>query len=151
VGKLSEIVRILPVRAAGGIVVRRTAGDAWEIALVYRASRFDWGFPKGKLEPGETELFCARREVEEETGLVCSIGPYVGQTHYVDRRERPKVVHYWLMEPLSGSFEPSEEVDDMQWVPIGIAGRVLSYEHDRVLLDNAVGPVLEDQLVAARA
>jgi hypothetical protein len=55
------------------------------------------------------------------------------------------------MEPLSGSFEPSEEVDDMQWVPTGIAGRVLSYEHDRLLLDNAVGPVLEDQLVAARA
>ena len=73
------------------------------LALVYRASRIDWGFPKGKLEPGETELFCARREVEEETGLVCSIGPYVGQTQYVDRRERPKVVHYWLMEPLAGS------------------------------------------------
>jgi 8-oxo-dGTP pyrophosphatase MutT (NUDIX family) len=142
----------MPVRAAGGIVLRRVAGaDEWEVALVYRASRGDWGFPKGKLEPGETELFCARREVEEETGLLCNIGAYVGQTQYVDRRKRPKIVHYWLMEPLDGVFAPTEEVDDMQWVPLGIADRVLSYEHDRVLLAKAIRPALADRLFAVRA
>ena len=121
------------------------------MALVYRASRGDWGFPKGKLEPGETELFCARREVEEETGLLCNIGSYVGQTQYVDRASRPKIVHYWLMEPLAGDFEPTEEVDDMQWVPMDLAGKVLSYEHDRFLLARAVPPVLAEQVFAARA
>jgi 8-oxo-dGTP diphosphatase len=150
-GGTGNVVSRLPVRAAGGVVVRRSVGNGWELALVYRASRCDWGFPKGKLEPGETELFCARREVEEETGLVCSIGPYVGQTHYVDRRDRPKVVHYWLMEPLTGSFKASEEVDDMQWVPIGISGKILSYEHDRVLLEKTVVPLLAKHPVAAEA
>jgi 8-oxo-dGTP diphosphatase len=123
----------------------------WQVALVYRAGRDDWGFPKGKLEPGETELFCARREVEEETGLLCNIGAYVGQTQYVDRRERPKIVHYWLMEPLAGVFEPTAEVDDMRWVPIESAGKILSYEHDRVLLARAVPPLLSDQMFAAQA
>ncbi len=117
VGRPGTVVSSMPVRAAGGIVVRRGANsNEWEVALVYRSSHGDWGFPKGKLEPGETELFCARREVEEETGLLCNIGAYVGQTQYVDRRKRPKIVHYWLMEPLDGAFAPTEEIDDMQWV-----------------------------------
>jgi len=144
-------MRSLPVRAAGGIVVRPAGRGGWEVALVFRASRGDWGFPKGKLEPGESELFCARREVEEETGLLCNIGAYVGQTQYVDRRGRPKIVHYWLMEPLTGTFERTEEVDDMQWVSIDLAGTVLSYGHDRFLLARSVPPVLAEQVLAARA
>jgi len=140
----------LPVRAAGGVVVRKGAGGGFEVSLVYRASRADWGFPKGKLEPGETELFCARREVEEETGLICNIGSYLGKTEYVDRRQRPKTVKYWIMEPLEGEFEPTDEVDDMQWVPIDLARHVLTYEHDRTLLDQAAA-LLSGRTLIARA
>jgi 8-oxo-dGTP pyrophosphatase MutT (NUDIX family) len=128
------------VRAAGGIVVRTTAVGV-EVALVYRSSRGDWSFPKGKLHPGETEIFCARREVEEETGLLCNVWDYVGCTEYIDRRGRPKIVHYWLMEPLEGEFEPSEEVDDMQWVSVELARIVLSYDHDRALLQKVTAPI----------
>ena len=67
------------MRAAGGVVARGSRGGGFEIALIYRSTHGDWSFPKGKLEPGETELFCARREVEEETGLLCNIGAYLGQ------------------------------------------------------------------------
>jgi 8-oxo-dGTP diphosphatase len=140
----------MPVRAAGGVVVRKAPTGAFEVALVYRASRSDWSFPKGKLEPGETELYCARREVEEETGLVCNIGSYLGKTEYVDRRDRPKTVRYWIMEPLEGEFEPTEEVDDMQWVPMDLARRVLTYEHDRRLLDDACA-YLSGRTLLARA
>ena len=133
------VVSQMPVRAAGGIVLRRGGDHGLETALVFRLSRRDWSFPKGKLQPGETELFCARREVEEETGLLCNIGQYVGKTEYVDRHGRPKVVHYWLMEALEGEFAPTDEVDDMQWVPIHFVPRVLTYGHDRELLESASG------------
>ena len=155
------VLRALPVRAAGGIVVRdgdaRNAGardagaGSCEVALVYRSSHSDWSFPKGKLEPGETELFCARREVEEETGLLCNIGAYVGETGYVDRRGRQKTVHYWLMEPLAGEFRPGCEIDDMQWVPIGLAHHVLTYGHDRRLLEKATRTVLAEVSPASRS
>lgn len=138
------------VRAAGGIVVRTTAVGI-EVALVYRSSRGDWSFPKGKLHLEESEIFCARREVEEETGLVCNVWDYVGSTEYIDRRGRPKIVHYWLMEPLEGEFVPSEEVDDMQWVSVDLARVVLSYDHDRELLQKVMAPVSHPRTLARPA
>jgi 8-oxo-dGTP pyrophosphatase MutT (NUDIX family) len=139
------------VRAAGGIVVRRTAVGVVEVALVYRSSHGDWSFPKGKLEPGETEIFCARREVEEETGLICNVWDYIGHTEYIDRRDRPKTVHYWLMEPIEGDFKPSEEVDDMQWVPVKLARLVLTYPHDRTLLAKAIAPLGQPRLAVTES
>jgi 8-oxo-dGTP diphosphatase len=140
-----------PVRAAGGVIVRKTWSGGFEVALIYRSTHDDWSFPKGKLEAGETELFCARREVEEETGLLCSIGEYVGHTEYTDRHGRPKTVHYWVMEPMSGEFVPTDEVADMNWVPAGLASGILTYEHDRTLFENNVIPVLAARLVAPGA
>ncbi len=122
------------VRAAGGIPVRRSA-DGWrEVAVVHRPARADWTFPKGKLEPGEEFEECALREVLEETGLVCRLGRFLGHTEYRDRKDRPKVVAYWEMEPLGGEFQVNEEVDEVRWVDLGTAGRLLSYERDRELL-----------------
>jgi 8-oxo-dGTP diphosphatase len=138
----------MPVRAAGGIVIREGSAGGLEVALIYRASHSDWSFPKGKREPGESDLVCARREVEEETGLVCNVVSYVGMTEYVDRRDRPKTVKYWIMEPLEGDFEPTDEVDDMQWVPIALARHVLTYEHDRGLLETVTGSLVVRPLVA---
>ncbi len=45
----------------------RHGNGGWRI-LVLRAYR-NWDFPKGTLEPGETPLAAAIREVKEETAL----------------------------------------------------------------------------------
>lgn len=122
------------VHAAGGIPVRRRVDGHWELALVHRPVRADWSFPKGKLEPGETFEDCALREVLEETGLDCRLGRFVGHTEYRDRKNRPKVVAYWVMEVLGGSFRANEEVDRVRWVDFHAAGDLLTYERDRELL-----------------
>ena len=46
---------------------------------------------------------------------------------------RPKVVEYWLMQPIEGGFHRYEEVDELAWVPIAEAPGRLTYEHDRAL------------------
>ena len=51
------------IEAAGGLVFN-PAGQA---LLIFR--RGSWDLPKGKLDPGETPLQAAVREVREETGL----------------------------------------------------------------------------------
>ena len=70
----------LEVRAAGGAVLRVGPGRQVEVLLVHRPGHRDWTLPKGKVEPGETDEDCALREVAEETGFDCLLGPELGET-----------------------------------------------------------------------
>jgi 8-oxo-dGTP pyrophosphatase MutT (NUDIX family) len=60
----------------------------------------DWSLPKGKLDKGESFEDAALREVWEETGLRCRLLQELEPVRYTDGKGRPKVVRYWLMEPL---------------------------------------------------
>jgi 8-oxo-dGTP diphosphatase len=121
------------VQAAGGLVVRRQGGQL-EIAIVHRPVQHDWSFPKGKLEPGETLDVAALREVREETGMTCELLRFIGHTEYVDRKGRPKTVAYWIMKATGGHFSPNHEVDEMRWLDLDEASRLLSYPRDRELV-----------------
>lgn len=138
-------VREPEVRAAGGLVWRAAGAGAGfgvrvepasvEVLVVHRPRYDDWTLPKGKLDPGESLVECARREVEEETGLVCEIGPELTDVTYVDHQGRTKLVRYWAMTVASGSFAPNDEVDEVRWLAVDDARRILSYSHDGVVLD----------------
>ena len=122
------------VRAAGGVVWRRSAIGDVEVLLVHRQGREDWTLPKGKVEPGESDEACALREVEEETSLRCALGPEVGFVTYRDQRGRPKTVRYWSVEAGAGEAAPRHEVDAVRWVPLPQAAGELTYPRDRELL-----------------
>jgi len=73
--------------------------------------------------------------VLEETGLTCRLGRFLGHTQYRDRKDRDKVVAYWVMTvDASSPFVPNEEVDELRWADFATAARLLSYERDRDLL-----------------
>ena len=127
----AEARREVTIRAGGGVVVR----DG-EVLLVHRPRYDDWTFPKGKADPGESDEECALREVWEETGLHCALGAELPPTAYDDALGRPKVVRWWLMEPLEDDgFVPGKEIDALRWVAPADARGLLSYERDIVLLD----------------
>jgi 8-oxo-dGTP diphosphatase len=130
---------VTTVRAAGGVVWRRSPAGALEVLVVHRPRYDDWGLPKGKAEPGESDADCAQREVEEETGLRCTIGDEVGAVEYVDNQGRPKVVRYFAMQPEGGAFSPHAEVDEVRWLDVASAVRKLTYAHDRALLERCAG------------
>ena len=67
----------------------RGEGPAAEVLVVHRPAYDDWTFPKGKVERGETDEDCAVREVEEETGLRCTLGRELPSTEYKDAKGRP--------------------------------------------------------------
>ena len=121
------------VRAAGGIIARG-AGPAAEVLLVHRPQYDDWTFPKGKVEPGESDEECAVREVEEETGLRCLLGLELEPTSYLDAKQRPKTVRYWVMEVVGGALRFDFEVDAARWVTVREAGELLTYPRDVDLL-----------------
>jgi phosphohistidine phosphatase SixA/8-oxo-dGTP pyrophosphatase MutT (NUDIX family) len=138
-----------PVRAAGGIVLRGEGPDR-SVALVHRPRYDDWSFPKGGLDADEDEATAALREVEEETGLRCRLGPSVGAVTYRDRRGRAKVVRYFRMDADGGRFTPNREVDELRWVPIEDAARLLSYAHDRSLLRQVLAGLPASALYVIR-
>ena len=109
-------------------------GEGNEVLLVHRPKYDDWTFPKGKNEPGESDEDCARREVEEETGLRCTLGPHLVDVSYRDRFGRPKVARYWAMQPGGGAFTPGHEVDEIRWLPTAGAESALTYSRDLPVL-----------------
>jgi len=139
-GVKPDEVRPREVRAAGGLVWRARPDGAPEVLLVHRPAYDDWSLPKGKAEPDEPDADAARREVEEETGLRCRLGPELRTARYRDRRGRPKMVRYWLMEVIDpeapSSFVPNAEIDELRWCTVATAWSLLTYEHDRALLSD---------------
>ena len=63
------------IYAAGAVLWRFDADNKIEIGLIHRPRYDDWSLPKGKLDPNETMIGCAYREVLEETGYSTVFGP----------------------------------------------------------------------------
>ncbi|MFI6288113.1 NUDIX hydrolase [Streptomyces sp. NPDC051018] len=123
------------IRAAGCVLWRRSphGDEGVEICLVHRPRYDDWSHPKGKLKHGEDPRVGALREVLEETGMTCALGPALPTAHYpVDGR--PKEVRYWAAEATGGVFAPSHEVDRLLWLPPPAARAWLTQARDRDLV-----------------
>ena len=123
------------VLAAGGVVVR----DDGRIAVIHRPRYDDWSLPKGKLDPGESFEDAARREVEEETGVRARIVGELDPARYVDNKGRDKLVRWYRMDVVdAGPFAAGAEIDELRWLPADEARALVSYDHDRALLQTVV-------------
>jgi 8-oxo-(d)GTP phosphatase len=137
-------VRALPERspegvvaAAGGVLWRDRPDGTTETVLVHRPKYGDWSLPKGKLDAGEHVLTAAVREVREETGEAVVLGRRSLQVRYTVP-DGPKRVDYWLMQACGGDFASNREIDELRWVPLAEAADVVTYEHDRAVLTDAL-------------
>lgn len=122
------------VRAAGGVVWRLNERGEVEVLVVHRSGGSDWTFPKGKLDPGESDVACALREVQEETSLRCALEEEIGTVSYRNGNGKKKIVRYWRMHPLEGEARPQWEIDAVRWVSLPTAMALLTYPADRELL-----------------
>lgn len=103
------------VKAAGGVVEK---GD--DILLIHRLGK--WDLPKGKLEKNETAKEGAKREVEEETGVIIELGKKICSTWHTYTRNRKYVLkktNWYKMKCIDDSYmSPQEEegIEDVQWM-----------------------------------
>jgi 8-oxo-dGTP pyrophosphatase MutT (NUDIX family) len=91
------------IAAAGGVVWRDAGQGRVEVAIIHRNRYDDWTLPKGKLEPGETELLAAVREVGEEIGSRVAVQRRLGRGGYRVGRESRSVA-FWSMQHRGGNF-----------------------------------------------
>ena len=128
----------MPDILAAGVVAFRPGR---EVLLVHRPKYDDWSFPKGKLDRGEHPAAAAVREVAEESGLHVRLGPPLPTQRYPVAR-RMKTVHYWTGrvvgdDDVSG-YRPNDEIDEVRWVAVADAPKLLSYDRDRDTLAHAL-------------
>ena len=72
-----------------------------------------WSIPKGNVESGDL-LVCAKREFNEETGLVAT-GPFVALAPL--RQKSGKLVHAFAMEADFDVSHFSSNMFEMEWPP----------------------------------
>jgi 8-oxo-(d)GTP phosphatase len=125
------------IRAAGGVVFRKTPKGRIRVLVVHRPRYDDWTPPKGKADKGESPEETAVREVLEETGYRCRIVASLGPTRY-RVQGGVKEVHWYGMRPLPDSpgFTKNSEVDKVKWLSPRKLADKLSYDQDRELIEG---------------
>jgi bis(5'-nucleosidyl)-tetraphosphatase len=115
--------------SAGAVVFRRT--ERGVRLLVLRAYK-NWDFPKGAVEPGESELDAAKRECIEETGLADLDFPFGDAHKDTLAYAGGKVARYFLAEtgeaaitlPVSAELGRPEH-HEWRWVSFDEAEELL--------------------------
>jgi predicted NUDIX family NTP pyrophosphohydrolase len=119
---------------SAGLLLFRKAPSGFEVFLAHPGGPFwqardagAWTIPKGMINPGEMPLDAARREFQEETGVVPS-GPF--HSLGTVKQKGGKVVHAWAWEGDADPDAVSSNTTTMEW-PRG-SGRFLTFpEVDR--------------------
>jgi 8-oxo-dGTP pyrophosphatase MutT (NUDIX family) len=128
--------------SAGGVVVR--GQEAIAIVPDRRAAdgKSVLALPKGHVDPGETTLQAAIREVREEAGVEVEHIADLGEIRYWytrGGRRIAKTVEFFLFAYLSGELEDhDEEVQEARWMPLKQAQRSLSYPGEREMARRAI-------------
>ena len=101
------------IRGFGGILrVHEPTGCRY--AMVQGRCTGIWSFPKGHAYPEETPLECAKREIQEETGITLPTEPV--------KRIRLKGGMYYVFDIPQPSFpdvlDDTVEIIDRRWVTL---------------------------------
>jgi 8-oxo-dGTP pyrophosphatase MutT (NUDIX family) len=128
--------------SAGGVVVR--GGDVVVIVPTRRAADGTrvLSLPKGHVDPGETPIQAAEREVREEGGIVAEPVRELGESRYWYRRDGRtigKSVHFYLFKYLRGDTKDhDEEVEEARWIGLSDAQKQLTYPAEREMVTRAM-------------
>jgi 8-oxo-dGTP pyrophosphatase MutT (NUDIX family) len=135
--------------SAGGVVVR---GE--EVVVIVPTRRAADGsrvlaLPKGHMDPGETPVQAAQREVREETGVRGEPVAELGESRYWYRRDGRtigKEVAFFLFSYLDGdTADHDDEVEEVRWIPLAQAARELSHAAEREIVAAAIAYLGEER------
>lgn len=109
-----------------------------ELVLLIKSVKGHWSFPKGHMEPNETELETAHREILEETNLVVNLCENKRVViNYSPYPEVTKDVVYFYATFLKGELKRQiEEVEDIGWYSIDDAFKLITFEIERDVLNK---------------
>lgn len=126
-------------RSCGGVVFTRENGEIRYVVI--QSLGGEWGFPKGHMEPGESETQTALREIYEEVGLRCRILEGFRAENEYPLPGKPgvrKKVIYFLAE-FSGQTlrHQKEELEAAALMGYEDARKLLRFDSSRRILAEA--------------
>jgi 8-oxo-dGTP pyrophosphatase MutT (NUDIX family) len=129
----------------------RRLNRRWMLAAIRPAGKEPglWALPKGNIGRGEDAAGTAVREVLEETGAQGRLVEKLGDVRYVYTwgGERIfKVVSFFLLRYSAGRLgelppATAHEVDDVTWLPLELAPKLLAYGGEREMAERALASV----------
>jgi 8-oxo-dGTP pyrophosphatase MutT (NUDIX family) len=135
--------------SAGGVVVR---GE--QVIVIVPTRRAADGsrvlaLPKGHVDPGETPIEAATREVREETGIVAEPVCELGESRYWYRRDGRtigKTVQFFLFDHVDGdTADHDDEVEEVRWIDLREALTALSHTAERDMIELALAHLGKDR------
>lgn len=126
-------------KSCGAVVLRKNQGRL-QVLLIKHINGGHWAFPKGHVEPGETEEQTALREIKEETGLSVTLDTdYRKTVTYSPERDVVKDVVYFVAVAQDGNRTAQEsEISRIKWADADRAADFVSFENDKVILLGAL-------------
>ena len=122
-------------RSAGGVVTN-SEGEV----LVVSQRGTSWSLPKGHIDPGESPLAAARREIHEESGisqleLVRELGTYERQKIGLDGGDDPselKIITMFLFRTNQKSLKPVDaDNPEARWLEKTKVIGLLTHQKDK--------------------
>ena len=127
-------------KSCGALVIRHDEERSEDYILMIRHRPGGYrSFPKGHVEPGETERETAMREVMEETSVRITLIPdFRHVVCYTPAPAVEKEVVYFLARTEQVDIRPRRgEIAQVEWIPLLQAERYLTHENDKRVLNAA--------------
>lgn len=133
-------------KSCGALVLRRGRDGKDYILMIRHRRGGHRSFPKGHMEPGETELMTAIREVYEETAVRIRLNSAFRETvEYSPMPGVEKEVVYFLTRTEQEQIIPrAGEIAEVEWVPLADAENALTHENDKTVLRAALARLKQE-------
>lgn len=131
-----------------GAVICKTERNAKRFLLVYSVKNREWSFPKGHVEPGETEKETAVREIFEETGIkdpvfvdgfrcACSYVIKPSLRTCPDSIIEKNVIYYLCLTDSDFVNPDNGEISECKWASYDEASDILAHGQQKEILCKA--------------
>ena len=132
---------MLKTQSAGAVILNPRG----EVVVVSQQGD-SWSLPKGHVDPGESALEAAKREVAEESGItelqfVRELGSYeryrIGKGGIGDDMSELKEIHMFLFTTDEDTLAPVDPGNpEARWVPIDEVAELLTHPKDKEFFES---------------